>query len=293
MSAAAADVRVGGRWSPGQRLKNTCIRAAVRALLAIADALPAALLLASCRTLGLLAALLSPRLLGRAEARARTVLPEAEARRVARACFGNAGANLALALLMRRPGSRASDFVRLEPSDRQLLEAAGGAVVVSAHLGPFELIAPAVRELGLPAVVVVRESYDPELDPHVDAHRRRHGVAVIHRGDPGAATRMLRGLRSGGLLGLLADLPARVERAEVSLLGQRAELPIGPARVARAARVPLLAACLVPEERRRFRLKVVRIRLEGACDVELTQRVADALGAAITAAPEHWLWMAG
>lgn len=287
------DARAGGRWTRRQWLKNAAIRGLVRGLLALADRLPAPLLLAACRALGRLTPWVAPALARRARHRAALALPADVAERATTSCFVNAGTSLAATLLLRRPQVRPSDWIEIDAAARRELEQAGGAVVVSAHLGPFELVAPAVAEAGLDPAVVVRESYDPGLDAHVDRHRLARGVTVIHRGRPGAGTRIVRSLRRGKLVGLLPDLPARVESVPVAFLGQTMAMPSGPARVARAARVPLLICTLAPlPGSDRFRLHVRRIDLPRGSLQAMTQRVASALSEAISAAPEWWLWMA-
>ncbi|MBE7480072.1 MAG: lysophospholipid acyltransferase family protein [Polyangiaceae bacterium] len=291
--SVSRDLRLGGHWRWGQRLKNGAIRLCVIGLLGLADRLPERLLYSVCRAVGRLVYWTAPSLVRRARERVGLALPDAEVSRVVRECFLNAGTTLATSLLLRRPNVKASALVAIDAPARELLAGAGGAVVVSAHLGPFELVAPAVAELGLPTAIVVRESYDPALDAHVDAHRRARGVTVIHRGDPGAGARIVRALRSGQLVGVLPDLPARVESARVDFLGTPSEMPIGPARIALAAGVPLLAACLAPlGDGRRFRLEVSRIDPAGLSATTLTQRVANALSRAILLAPAWWLWMA-
>jgi KDO2-lipid IV(A) lauroyltransferase len=201
--------------------------------------------------------------------------------------------------LLRREKLCALDLLEVPPEAASLLAAAlaegRGAIVVSAHLGPFEVLAAAVAELGHRPAVVVRESYDPRLDQLVDAHRVRRGVTVIHRGRANAGVVMLRALRRGQPLGLLPDLPSRVRRLPVRLLGRIAELASGPARLAKLTGAPLLVATLVrPEGSGRHRLRVRRLAA-GASDHDavLTQRIADELSAAISQSPLEWLGFAG
>jgi KDO2-lipid IV(A) lauroyltransferase len=284
---------MGGRWSPWQRAKNAVIRCLLVALLALADRLPARTLIPLGRLAGRLTALAAPKLRARALAAARRVFPEPVARQVARACFACAGESLATTLLLRRPGVCTEELLDVPEESRRLLQRAGGAVVVSAHLGPFELIAPALAALGLRTAIVVRESYDPKLDDLVDAHRRARGVTVIHRGDPGAGARIVRALRAGALVGLLPDLPARVASVPVDFLGARRRLPVGPARVAARAGTPLLSCWLAPRrDRTGFSLQVRAIERAGTGPPGTTQRVMAALEEAIRAQPEWWPWMA-
>jgi lauroyl/myristoyl acyltransferase len=294
-----ADVRTGGRWSARQRVKNALIRAAVRGALALADRMPVRWLLAAGRALGAVAALVlrGPRRL--AEHNIALALPEANARELARRAFVSAGQNLACSLLLRRAETRALDWVRIDDAARATLGDAlaegRGAVFVSAHLGAFELLPAAVAELGFEPAVVVRESYDPALDPVVDAHRLGRGVQVIHRGRSGAAVRIVRALGAGKLVGFLPDLGGRMRTESVELLGRVADLPLGAVNIAQRARSPLLVGALGPCEAAddtgpRYTLRVERIT-ESDGEPTLTRRVTAALSSAILALPDQWLWM--
>jgi KDO2-lipid IV(A) lauroyltransferase len=293
-SALAADLREGGSWSFRQRWKNGAIRHSVRLLFWLADRTPARWLSAMLGATGRAAHWLLPRARQDALTRAERVFSLERAREVVRNSFENAGRNLALCLLLRRSKTRATDWVSVDDETRALLEhaATSGAIAISAHIGPFELIPALVTELGLPASIVVRESYDPALDPMVDAHRVSRGIEVIHRGHPHAGTRTLRALKKRRLLGILPDLGGRVASVDVPFLGGMRALPSGPARLAlRASVATLLVVLERTEGARPFRLHVENISI---CRdfKQMTQRVAAHLEAAICRSPEDWLWMA-
>jgi Kdo2-lipid IVA lauroyltransferase/acyltransferase len=294
----ARDVRTGGRWTKSQRAKNFVLYVLLRLALSLADRLPRNALLALGRAAGLVAHGLLATSRRNAEQNVRHGLSGCKPEAVVKACFVRAGENLMTCLLLRRPRIRALDLIDVPDEARARIEsalAAGrGAVFVSAHLGPFEAIAAAVTELGYPSTVVVRESYDPRLDPLVDRHRLARGVGVIHRGAPGAASRILRALRRGQLVGFLPDLGGRVQSVEVPFLGQCFSFPIGPQRIAQRATVPLLVGVLAPSRNQsdRLQLEVHDLALETSNAQLLTRRVAGILGAAIARVPEHWLWMA-
>jgi KDO2-lipid IV(A) lauroyltransferase len=291
------DVREGGRWRTGQWLKNTLIYWVIRALVRIVDRMDPAKLERWGRRLGRCAYAFSSRARKRARINIRLALPGADATALAKQCFVNLGANLALCLLLRRDGVRALDFVQIDAPTRQLLETTlrdgPGAVFVSAHLGPFELLAAAVSEFGLSPAVVVRQSYDPRLDPIIDAHRTRRGIQVLPRGSPETPARMLRALREGRPVGFLIDLPARVPSLETPFLGRRRAIPFGPQLVAQRARVPLLVGTLAPpsDTRHRFRLQLQRLDVEGRNPRSLTRCVTESLARAILTMPAHWPWM--
>ncbi|HLV21286.1 MAG TPA: lysophospholipid acyltransferase family protein [Polyangiaceae bacterium] len=297
---ARPDRRLGQAWTPAQRLKNALLRWLIAGTIAVTDRLPARLLLAGARVAGRAAARLLVPLRRRAERTLRSVLGETgDPARLAADCLAAVGENAGYTLLLRRPGIRARTLVELSPATTELLRgvlAKGrGAVFVSAHLGPFELVAAAVAELGHRPAVVVRESYDPKLNALVDQHRLARGVEVIHRGDPGCPSRIVRALREGRPVGFLPDLPGRVRTHLVTLMGRPSVIAAGPVRIARRAGCPLLVGTLQPlspPTPAPFRLILGEISHAGADDATVAQRLADVLSAAIRRAPAQWPWMA-
>lgn len=281
----------GAPWTRAQALKNACLRGILRGACAVADRLPAPLLVAAGRILGRIAMLL-PRLRHTAMQNVESVFGRVGAEEVVHRCFINAGETLARTLLLRRASARASSWVELDGENLQRLVTAltsgHGALVLSAHYGPFEHIAAVVAEHGIEPSVLVRESYDPGLDALVDRHRLARGVAVVHRGR--RPTGVLGALRRGHPVGLLVDLAGRVETAPVRFLGDGPTgFPTGPERLRARLGVPVLTALLEPKPTGGFRL--VFRREDGPAE-GLTQRVADELARHIRAFPEHWLWMA-
>lgn len=303
--APRCDVREGGRWGFGQRLKNGVILRLVRSALWAADRTPARALLALGRWLGWSLYWLAPGLRSRARVRVSGCFGPARASALVRTSFVRMGENLCLSLLLRRPNTRARDFVSLDATAQNTLYetvAAGrGVVFVSAHLGPFELLAARIAELGVRPAVVVRESYDPRLDACVDAHRTSRGLDVIHRGKPGAAARMLRALRQGKPVGFLIDIESRVPSVPQDFLGRSSMIPLGPQRLCQLTGADLVVGTL---QRRlgpglgqrssntfpHFDLTVTAVP-SGAED-ELTYRVVRLIERAILTNPEDWPWLA-
>lgn len=292
---ALRDLRSGGTWSAAQTLKNGLLYRASCFALWLADRLPETLLLRCCQALALAAYVFGTRARAVAQRNLRDVLGAPNWRQLARQCFLSAGQNLGECLLLRRRNIRVQARVTVPDSARVLLDTARasgcGAVFVSAHLGPFELLAAALAELGYEPAIVVRESYDPRLNRLVDAHRTARGIEVIHRGSPAAALRIVRALRAGRPVGLLPDLGGRVPCVEAEFLGQRVAMPVGPARIAERARAHLLVGVLRRVSHRDFVLDLSAV--PAADDVgHFTQRTADLLSAAIRRQPAEWLWMA-
>lgn len=303
--AARGDVRFGGRWSFGQRVKNGLILRLVQSGLWVADRMPARALLALGGWLGWSLYWLAPALRKRAQARASCCFDRTRAHELVRASFVRMGQNLCLSLLLRRPRVSARDFVSLDAAAESTLceaVAAGrGVVFVSAHLGPFELLAARVAELGVCPAVVVRESYDPRLDACVDAHRTARGLEIIHRGKPGAAARMLRALRQGKPVGFLIDIESRVPSVKQPFLGRPSLIPLGPQRLCQLTGAGLVVGTLQRRLGRglgsrrakalpHFDLTVTAV--PSGDEDELTYRVARIVEHAILTNPEDWPWLA-
>lgn len=298
------DVRTGGRWTRGQRLKNDAWYLVVCCMLAVADRLPASWLPHIGRMLGELAHGVCCSLRKRARTQIGRGLGSGGTRHIAHSCFQWAGENLGVSLLLRRPRTRALEWVRVPEQSRAALERAlesgNGVVFVAPHLGPFELVAASIAELGFEPSVVVRESYDHRMDPLIDQHRLERGVAVIHRGEANAAIAILRWLRAGRPVGFLPDLPGRTQQASVRLLGSTAPLALGPFRIARRTGASVVVGSLAPCC---SRLEHLRSRRRPRYDLDITpvpvsddehllaQQVADVLSRAISRMPEQWLWM--
>ncbi|HEX4339627.1 MAG TPA: lysophospholipid acyltransferase family protein [Polyangiaceae bacterium] len=296
--AELVDRRFGGRWTRAQALKNRAIRAGIAGLLVVVDLIPARLLGLLGVALGRTAALFARDAHRVAEERARDALGELFTPSLATRCFVHAGEALAMCALLRRPGVRASEYVALSDASRERLVHAlsegRGALVLSAHLGPFETIPVRLVEAGFAPAIVVRESYDPELDRVVDLHRRTNGIDVIHRGRPGAAARIMDALGSGRPVGILPDLGGRgLATTPVRFLGRTVAFPTGAQKLARAAGCPLLVGTLVrtPRGATPFELLLEDVDTDGTVD-ELTRRVAAHLEHAVKRSPEDWLWMA-
>lgn len=284
------DARAGGTWSASQRRKNALLYWVIRAALALADRLPEGWLPSACRGLGALGWWLFPRARRIAMRNVACTFPGTDCARIARRSFVIAGENLGLALQLRRPRTRVLERVVIDVEARRLLEDAlrrGAALFVSAHFGPFELIAPRVAALGLPASVIVRQSYDARLDAVVDRHRVAHGVHVIHRGGARGAAALRGALRRRTLMGLLADLPGRGTRRDGSLFGAADRLACGAVVLARELDLPLLVGVLEPRRRGTYALSVERI----ASDCAAPDAIGMAIQRAVRASPEQWLWM--
>jgi KDO2-lipid IV(A) lauroyltransferase len=164
----------------------------------------------------------------------------------------------------------------------RLLAAGRGVLVVTAHLGSWELGGLLLREMGVPlSVVYVRDAYDG-----VEAARRHlreligvEGIAVEPE-DGLASLPVLRALRQGRAVALQGDRDFNDRGRPVEFFGAPAPFPLGPFALARSTGVPLLPAFIAYTERRGFALHI-----EDPIEVEASGEREPA----IAAAQERWV----
>ena len=286
----------GGR-RVGMRLRGALADGAVAGLHAGLRAAPSPLALTAGRALGALSR--TPLRLRRrvVESQIAASFPAAPAhwvRATARACYLHFGREVALLVGGPRRLERTLALVGDPGGFRLRLRAAvarrGGAVVVSGHLGNWELGAAAVRAAGVP-VTTIAQPQQGAFGRRLAHMRARFGLDVLDRGAP--ARPALAALRSGRALALVADQHARRGSTPVDFLGRHALTSLGPARLCLAADVPLFFAALV---RDRSGYSIVHEEIArrpsgaGADAVEITRRWVRALERQIRQRPEQYFW---
>jgi len=291
MMMRTRDLREGGAWSPLQTFKNDAIWAVASAALFVVRHLSLGALVRGGRALGAIVHALAFGLKNRARKNVALAFPNktpSQVRAIARASFSNLGENLARAM-------SDGELLPMPEASRAILrEALGvgrGVVLPSAHLGPWERLAATLAGNGFPLTAIVRESYDPRFDRITTRARDRAGFATIARGAPGAATRIVRTLRRGGVLGIPMDLKTRAESVTVPLLGAPARTPVGPARIALRSGAPVVVCTVEPDASGALAVTCTRLFGQMTDEMALTARINEELSRRILLAPEHWLWM--
>lgn len=151
---------------------------------------------------------------------------------------------------------------RLEPSEvtveggdriAEALRHHRGAIILTAHLGNWELGAVVLKRLGWPVSVVALPHADPRMDRLFNRQRERCGLEVIPLG-PQAARRSLQALQAGRLLGLLGDREFAQNGLQASLCGRPVVLPRGPGVLCLRNQAPVIPAFLLRDEGPAYRL---------------------------------------
>jgi len=179
---------------------------------------------------------------------------------------------------------------------RAVMDRHGRALLLTAHLGNWELLAAASRLTPYRLSVVVRPLDAPWLEGLASRLRGKMGVELI---DKRVALRpVLRALTGGDMVGILLDQnTARGESVFVPFFGRSASTSKGIALLALRTETPIVPTFI---RREAAGIHVVTIRpplavaegmAPGAAVAALTARCTEAIEEAIRETPEQWLWI--
>jgi KDO2-lipid IV(A) lauroyltransferase len=231
-------------------------------------------------------------------ARAYPALPRRARTRLARHASQHLGMTLfELARVLTRPVDDTLQRIRLQGAEHltAAMAAHGRALLLTAHLGNWELLAAAHRLTGFPLSIVVRPLDAPWLDALADRLRRSTGVELIDK--RGALRPVLDALRRGRMIGILMDQnAARREGVFVDFFGWPASTSRSIALLALRTRTPVVPVFARRDAEGRhtvvFHPALSQPASNGseAAVVELTARCTAVIERAIRETPEQWLW---
>jgi KDO2-lipid IV(A) lauroyltransferase len=186
------------------------------------------------------------------------------------------------------------DGLVLEVPDREKLEKVrrehGGILVLTFHLGNWELGARTMQQWGWPVTAVYQPYRNKRFKKLIEEHRAP-GVNFLPVG--GRAARGVReALRNGGVVAMLGDHPFGEEGEPVNLLGHRVLWPRGPVILAVRGATPIVVAAIVRVGRQRYHAIVEDPLIPkdtSLAEVDrLVQEVADKFGKVVTRHPTQW-----
>ncbi len=218
--------------------------------------------------------------------------------RVARECYRHLGreavATFRLSALDWQAIRESTEVIGLD-AFREAAEAGNGVVLVTGHLGNWEIGGAAFAVRGFPMDVVAKGMANRRFEEALNANRQRLGMRVVdmsraHRVGP-------RSLRAGRVLGFVADQDARSGGIFVPFFGRLASTARGPALFSLRSGAPLfVGACLrIPGPQRRYRITVEGVATPQTGSVqgdvlELTRAHVEVLERAAAANPAQYFW---
>ncbi len=290
------------RWSLFQHVKNALLYALIRTAYATVAAVPFPILRAAAIVLGPLAywmAVRERRTALQNLARAFPELPADEHRRLAQQMFAHLTTSAMEAVHAKRflVGRHA---VELPKSCRALLDEAlahgRGVVLVTGHIGNWELCGQVFAYAGYPVTSIAKPLYDPRLTRFVHRLRTSFGARILWRGDVSLPKEMLRVFKENAILGILIDQDTRVQGDFVPFFGIPAHTPTAAASLALRNEAPVLVAWSqrTPTGGHQIQMECCAFTPSGNLDrdtLALTAVLSQRLEAAIRQAPAQWVWL--
>ncbi|MGA8531306.1 MAG: lysophospholipid acyltransferase family protein [Acidobacteriaceae bacterium] len=192
-----------------------------------------------------------------------------------------------------------SDRVRYEGLEHYLAarDRGKGVLIVTGHLGAWELSSFWHSLMGYPMSMVIRRLDNPRVDRLVNGIRCLHGNRVLHKDD--FARGLLQAMRQGETVGILMDTNMTPPQGVfVPFFGTEACTASGLARVALRTGAAVLPGFLVWEEtERRYvlhfgeEIPLVRIGDDERDTVENTARFTAVIEDFVRRYPDQWLWV--
>jgi len=238
----------------------------------------------------------------RAKRRLKRAMPETsdeDNERILRAMWDNLGRTMA-----EMP--HLGEFRPFEPGGRVDLSEQGiiekirsgqaGAILVSAHLGNWELMPNVMKEIGIPGGEVYRPANNPYVDRYIVGLRKKYVCDNQIPKGPKGVRALIEVVRKKHLVAMLVD-QRMSDGVEVPFFGIPSMTPAAPAQLSLRHGVPIVPASIERVKGARFLMRLyepIEIIETGDRERDIKEtmtRVNLVLEKIIRARPQEWLWL--
>ena len=180
---------------------------------------------------------------------------------------------------------------------KDILQEGKGLIIMTAHLGNWELLAGSFCLQGFKGAVIGRRIYYEPYNRWIVGLRNAVSVRTIYQDEAVRQTHAT--LKAGEIVGLLPDQDRdSVRGIFVDFLGKPAYTSVAPVKFAMASGAPILPAFMVRMPGNRYKLllgHLLRPKIEGGDRTASIQKYTEAwmkdFEAVIRCYPEQWGWM--
>jgi KDO2-lipid IV(A) lauroyltransferase len=169
-----------------------------------------------------------------------------------------------------------------------------GLIVITGHIGCFELLAGYFASRGYRFSVVGRELWEHRLNARLMRIRESLGYKTIDRDSGGKE--IIRALRDRQSVAMLIDQHTRVSGIYVPFFDRPAHTPVGVAKLAVATGAPVLPMAIYMRRNGRHEIRILPAidppDAAGRDDkiLEITEKCSKALEELIRYDPKQWVW---
>ncbi len=182
-----------------------------------------------------------------------------------------------------------------EENIRKVLEHGKGAVMVSMHIGNWELAGRYMSSIGIPTAALMKPQRNPWFNEYTENLRRSAGVTLIHSSK--SFRPIIKALRENKIIAFIADQDARHYGVRMDFLGVPASVHIGPAKTAIKTGSPIFIAICVRNPDRTFTLyyeePIFTEDIEDTREniIDITRKMVERMEVYIRRYPEQWFWL--
>lgn len=228
------------------------------------------------------------------------VFPDKDSRakkEFAKTVFKHAAMNLGDAVRAERIVEAVPRLWRVEGEEyfRDYIKTYGGGIVITGHIGCFELIPGICAKLGFKVGVVGRQLYDRRVDEILVKQREGMGVKVVP--SDASPRELIKLVQDDYVFGILMDTnTTSVDGRPAGFFGRETRTISGPIALSLLLDRPPLPMAIYREKRDRFLLKIwppIEVAKTGDKERDLTSGLNAANGMLermILRCPEEWIW---
>lgn len=196
-----------------------------------------------------------------------------------------------------------ADFAHIEAAEPEpnellnLIHQKKGAVVISGHLGSFELLAAAYIKLGANGAAFARSPNYALLESFVKDLRQRYGLVTLWRGAPGTRSKLLSTIKNNGKIIALIDQDTKLQSEFAPFFGLPAASPVAPLKIALKYQLPIFSCFIVRNSNHNhiskhiiFTEKICYDKSDSNVLANILTIYNQRLESLIRQYPEQWLW---
>ena len=221
--------------------------------------------------------------------------PENEINQIVRKCYQHFG--MVLMDLFRTPNFKnknIQNIVDIDSSDLELLTQESGGIIITGHIGNWELMLPIFGINHIPLSVVVQFQRNKGAQKFFNEIRQFHGSNTILKGIESKV--LLNEIQNGKYLGLASDQNAGKKGVMVPFFGKDTSIPKGAGVFKLKSKAPMFFCYCIADENRKYKLFVEKLgnefeQIESKNKVEeICKLIASDLENIIRKYPEQYFW---
>ena len=164
------------------------------------------------------------------------------------------------------------------------------AIIISGHIGNWELIGKIAKAYGIKLNLVYRPSNNPYVNNLINKLRNENNINLIPKGVSGVKM-ILKALNKNEVVGIMVDQKMS-DGINIKFFNKNAMTTALPANIALKYNIPIVAACIVKVEQVQYMAKFYKPIRVTTLDTKYTimRKINKILERWIEKYPEQWFW---